>query len=140
MKDWLLKLALASIAALAPIHSILVSVFLLIIADLVTGVWAAKKQGQSISSSKLRNTVSKFFIYQMAIITAFVLETYLLEGAVPATKIVAGIIGLSEGVSVFENLNKISNTDLFKKLLTALGSANLPKQPTGSQNDSQKKQ
>lgn len=133
MDKWLAKIAIAAIAALAPVHSVLISVGVLIVADLVTGVWAAHKLKQKISSAKLRNTVSKFFIYQTAVITAFILETYLLDGSLPVIKLVAGLIGAVEGLSIFENLNKISGNNLFKVLLEKLGSSNLP-----SQNDKQK--
>jgi hypothetical protein len=128
VKEWLSKLALVTIAALAPIHPVLISVGVLVFADLVTGIWAALKDQDRVSSAKLRNTFSKLLIYNIGVITAFILEVHLLDGAVPAVKIVAGLIGTVEGLSVFENLNKISGNNLFKVLLARLGSSNLPPQ------------
>jgi hypothetical protein len=128
VKEWLSKLALVTLAALAPIHPVLISVGILVAVDLLTGVWAALKFNEKISSAKLRNTFSKLLIYQIGVITAFVLEVHLLDGLVPAVKIVAGLIGAVEGLSAFENLNKISGNNLFKALIERLGSSNLPPQ------------
>lgn len=124
MKEWLSKVAVMIVSVLAPIHAVMISVGVLIFSDLVTGVWAAIKRGEHIKSSKLRNSVSKLIIYQIAIISGFVFETYLIGDLMPITKIVAGIIGLVEIKSIFENLNVIYGSDLFKVLINKLGSTN----------------
>lgn len=124
MKEWLEKIAVASLAALAPIHPVMISVGFLILADLVTGIWAATKRGQKISSAAMRRTVSKMFIYQMVVIGGFVLETYLLGGLFPVSNIVAGVIGLVEFKSMLENSNHIMGGDIFKIILKKIGSEN----------------
>jgi sugar phosphate permease len=127
MKEWLGKLALVIITILSPIYGVLISVGFLVLADMVTGVWAAIKRGEKFSSAKLRNTVSKFLIYNIAVISGFLVETYLMENLVPVTKIIAGVIGIVELKSVLENGNAITGTDLFKEVVARLGSSNLPK-------------
>ena len=112
------------IAALAPIHAVLVSVGVVIFADLFTGVWAAHKRGERINSAGLRRTISKMFVYSLAIILGFIIETYLLNGLLPISKIAAGLIGVTEGLSIFENLNSISGNNVFKSLIDKLGSVN----------------
>ena len=124
MKEWLEKIAVASLAALAPIHPVMLSVGFLILADLITGMWAAKKRGEKISSAAMRRTISKMFIYQMAVIGGFVLETYLLGGLLPVSKIVAGVIGLVEFKSMLENSGQIVGGDIFKMILKKIGSEN----------------
>lgn len=124
MQEWLQKIALASLAALAPIRAVLISVGFLILADLVTGMWAAKKRGEKISSAAMRRTVSKMFIYEMAVIGGFLLETYLLNNVMPVTKIVAGTIGLVEFKSMLENSDQIVGGNIFKAVLKILGSKN----------------
>jgi hypothetical protein len=124
MKEWLTKLLLVAVAALAPIHAVIISVGLLVIADLVTGIWAATKRSEKIKSAALRRTVSKMVIYQIAVITGFLLEQNLLAELVPVTKIIGGIIGLVEFKSILENANVITGTDLFKEALKKLGSQN----------------
>lgn len=124
MKDWLQNLLLASVAALAPIQAILISVGVMILADLFTGILAARKRGEKISSAAMRRTVSKILIYQTAVITGFLLETYLLASLVPISKLVAGVIGLVEFKSILENCNTALGQDIFQTILFKLGSEN----------------
>lgn len=124
MKELFLKLCLAAIATLAPIHAVIVTVGILIFADLATGIWAAKKRGDEISSARMRDSITKMLVYQTVIITGFLVETYLIGGLVPVVKLVAAVIGMVELKSLIENANQILGQDLFKVLLSKLGSKN----------------
>ena len=128
MKQLLTSLAISAFAVLAPIHAILLTVGITIFGDLVTGVWAANKRGEKISSAGLRRTISKIVVYNLAIVLGFIIEKYLLGDILPVSKIAAGLIGATEGLSIFENLNSISGNNVFKSLIDKLGSVNqLPK-------------
>jgi hypothetical protein len=129
MKEWIQRIVVASLAALAPIHAILVSVGVLILADFFTGILAARKRGEKITSAAMRRTVSKIVIYQTAVITGFLLEHYLLDSIVPVAKLVAGVIGLVEFKSILENSNTVLGQDIFKMVLLKLGSENDKKKP-----------
>lgn len=124
MKKILEYLALSSIAALAPIKEVLITVGTLIVLDLITGIWAAIKNNQKITSARLRDTITKMLLFQIAVITGFLLEKYLLGDLLPVSKIVAGIIGATEGTSIFENINKIRGDNVFKVLVDKFGSVN----------------
>lgn len=124
MLPWFKKILLASLAILAPIHAIMTVTGILIFADFITGMWAAKKRGEEIHSAGMRRTVSKLLIYQIVVITGFVSETYMLGGALPLSKIAAGLIATVELKSILENANVILGYDLFKDLLAKLGSKN----------------
>lgn len=124
MKEWLGKVAIACLAVLAPIQTILLSVGFLITADFITGIWAAHKRKEQIKSAAMRRTISKIVIYQMAVITGFLLETYLLSSIFPVSKLVAGVIGLVEFKSILENGNTILGEDIFKVVINKLGSDN----------------
>lgn len=124
MKDFASKLLLVILAALAPIKTVIICVGVLVMADMITGVWAAYKKGESIKSAGLRRTVSKFVIYQIAIITGFIVEKYLVGDSIPITKVLGGMIGLVELKSILENANVITGTDLFRLLIERLGSQN----------------
>lgn len=128
MREWLEKLLLACVAVLAPIHAVIITVFVLVIADMITGIWAAKKQGQEVNSASMRRSVSKLFIFEVVIIAAFLVEQFLIGGLFPATKIVAGAIGLVELKSILENANIIAGEDIFKMVLQRIGSENDLKQ------------
>lgn len=124
MKEWIYKTMLVAVAALSPIHSVMITVGILISMDLITGLWAAYKKSEIITSAALRRTVSKFVIYQIAVISAFIVQKYMLADLVPASNIVAGVIGMVELKSVLENASKILGGDVFKLILEKLGSQN----------------
>lgn len=124
MKNWIEGLLVAFLAILAPIHMLMLSVGILIVADAITGVWAALKRNEPISSAALRRTVSKFLIYQLTIISGFLVQNFMLENTLPITNIIAGAIGLVELKSVLENSTVILGTDIYKELLKKLGSKN----------------
>ena len=124
MKDWLVALALAGMAALAPIKAVMITVGILIIADALTGMYAAHKRGEKISSAAMRRTLSKMMVYQGVVICGFLLEANILDSLVPVAKIVAGAIGMVEFKSILENANSIVGTNIFKAVIDKLGSDN----------------
>lgn len=124
MKEWLAKIAVAAIAALSPIHAVMLSVGFLILADLVTGIVAARKRGEKVRSAAMRRTISKILVYQLAVISGYLLEHYLMSDIMPVAKLVAGVIGMVEFKSILENSNTIVGTDIFKSILQKLGSEN----------------
>lgn len=123
MKEFIVRLLIAAIAVLSPIKAVLIATGVTILIDLISGICRAVKAKEKIESSVMRRTVTKFFVYQLAIISGFIIETYLLQ-AIPITKLVSSVIGLVEIKSILENLNGIYGQDLFKTLLEKLGSDN----------------
>ncbi len=124
MKEWLIATLLSGLAIFAPIQASVFAVGALIFADLIIGVLAARKRGESITSAGLRRTITKMFAYESALILGFVVEKYLAADVIPIAKLVAGMIGVTELKSVFENLDVISGNSIFKSLIQKLGSKN----------------
>ena len=128
MKDILVKygqpLLLSTLAVLAPIKAILLVTGFLIFADLLSGVIAAKKRGETISSGGLRRTITKCLVYNLAVISGFLVEKYMLADIIPISKLISGVISLVELKSILENLNSINGTDIFKTVISSLGSKN----------------
>ena len=62
------------LALLSPLDEVLTTVMFLIVVDFITGAYAAVKLQIPIQSEKIANTVSKFFIYNLVIISAYFLE------------------------------------------------------------------
>lgn len=124
MKEYAINLVLAILAVFAPAKAMILSSFILVMSDLVTGVWASNKQGKPITSAGLQRTVAKLFVYEMAILLAFIAETYLTSNMIPVSKVVAGLVGITELKSCLENLNTISGQDLLKEAISKLGSKN----------------
>jgi len=124
MKSWVYYTLMSLAAVFAPIKPLILTVGFLIFADCLTGVWAAKKRGEAIRSAALRRTVSKMVIYQIALLTGFLVEIYMIESLLPISKLVAGAIGMVEFKSILENSTVITGQDLFKSLIQKLGSKN----------------
>lgn len=117
---FLTSLPLAIFCVLAPVSPVLATALILVVVDLLTGVVAAKKKGEVINSRGLRRSVTKLFIYEIALMVAFLAGQYLLM-ELPVLKIVASMIGLTELRSVFENLSVISDEPVIKLLVGKLG-------------------
>lgn len=124
LNNYLTKASVLLITLLSPIHGVMATVGFLIVADLVTGMIAAKKRGEKINSAAMRRTVSKMVVYQIAVISGFLLETQLLHELLPVTKVVAGVIGMVEFKSILENGNTILGVNIFKEVIKRLGSKN----------------
>jgi phage-related holin len=114
---------LSLLAILAPIKATLLVVGFLIIVDLITGILKAKKEKKDISSARLRDSISKMLIYHTAVISGYVVQTWMLP-EIAIVKIVSGLIGAVELKSIYENLNVLHGSDIFKVLLDKLGSIN----------------
>lgn len=125
MKSFLSNLIVSALAALAPIKPVMITVGILIVSDLLTGIWAARKRGEPITSAGLSRTVSKMVVYQTAVVTGFLLQRYLLADAMPIVNIVGGVIGLVEFKSFIENANVIVGHDIMSEILKRLSSKNL---------------
>ena len=124
MKDWLTGVLVSTLDVFAPIKAVILVTGLLIFADLVTGILAARKKGQKITSAGIRSTVTKVFVYNAAIMLGFLAETYMLDGFIPISKIASGLIAVVEMASLLENLNTINGSPIFKSLIEKLGSIN----------------
>ena len=108
----------------APIQPLLITVGVLIAADTVTGIMAAKKRGEKITSAGLGRSIVKMFVYQTVLITGFLMEKYLLQDTgIPILKLISGVIGLTEFISLLENTETLTGVDLLK-LKKLLGSKN----------------
>jgi len=122
MKDFALTTSLAIVAVFTPIHAVLIVVGVLISVDFFTGILRSLKIGNDITSKALSRTVTKMLAYQLAVITAFLLEKYLLDSAMPAAKIVASVIGITEFKSILENTEVITGKPVFKTIIDKLNS------------------
>lgn len=116
------KLAGALIVLLTPIHPVIITVGVLIFMDTFFGIWAAKKRGEKISSKRMGHSVVKMLVYQGVLITGFLVETHMIDGAVPIVKLAALYIGMVEVKSLLENASTILERDIFKEIIEKLGS------------------
>ena len=129
MKQWTVNVTLSVLALFAPAQDLFLATGILIVADLITGIMAAHKLKQPITSAGLRRTISKMLIYNIAVGAAFLVQKYLMADLVPVSNVVSSAIGLTELKSIIENIDKIRGGSLFKEILSKLGSSNDTPQP-----------
>lgn len=111
VSKWMMPIILSAIALLAPVHALMGAVGFLIAADFVTGLMAARKREEVITSRAMGRTVWKALVYQLAVVSGFALE-HLLAEELPVAKLVAGMIGLVEFKSLTENVKTVTGLDL----------------------------
>jgi phage-related holin len=120
MKETFLKYATATAAFLisyfTPAIPLMLAIGFFLISDFVTGIMAAKKRGEQITSKKMRPSVTKGIGYMIAILVAMVFERHFLPGF-EVMKIVAGLIAFIEVKSLDENFRVITGKSLFKQFL-----------------------
>lgn len=125
--------ALSILAIFAPIQPLLLAVGFLIAADTLTGIMAAHKRGEKITSSGFSRSIAKLFIYQTVIVTGFLMEKYLIADlGLPVVKLLAGVIGVTEFVSLLENAESITGLN-FSKIKKLLSSKNAEEPNSGKQ-------
>lgn len=110
------KAMVAIAALLAPIKAVMLTVGFLVFVDMIFGVVAALKRKEKFESNKMGRTVIKMLIYQLAIITAFAVESTIIP-ELPVTRIAAAAIGLTEFQSLLENFKSITGVDIWQKVL-----------------------
>jgi hypothetical protein len=114
-KKFGLELLISCLSVLVGVKSILVVVGILLFFDMLTGVWAALVKQEEIHSKKLGHTVTKMIIYQITIISAFLIEKYIIT-QIPITEVVAGFLALVELKSISENVLIITGLDFFNAI------------------------
>jgi len=125
MKEWMFlkgKVWLfASLAVFLPIKELMLTIGFLVGADLVVGVWKAIKTGQRIRSRRMSDTITKLLLYQLAIMSGFLIETFIISELIPITKLIATVIAIIEFKSIIESIEAVTGKDLWSKIKTIIG-------------------
>jgi phage-related holin len=100
----------------APAYPIMIGIGFLVTMDFITGILAAKKRGEIITSKKMRPTIMKGFGYMASILIAFIMQNIFLTD-MEVMKIVSGLVAMIELKSLDENLTDITGKSIFKQFL-----------------------
>jgi FtsH-binding integral membrane protein len=114
------------IAILAPIKAMIIAAAVVTILDFIVGIIAALKRKERITSSGLKTTVVKIFVYEVALILGFIVQHYLMSDGIQVVNLAATLIGCTELKSVMENLEEIYGQPFLSgliKMLTAKASS-----------------
>ena len=114
---YLLKIFAFLLIYITPIHQILITVYLLLSFDLVSGITKAIKLKQKITAAKLKLSVIKFVYYSLAIIAAFQIDTAMIHpDSLLLTRIIAGYITWVEFQSLIENVSLITGRNIWMEV------------------------
>jgi phage-related holin len=110
---------------LLPIWGFIALAIFLTICDAVSGMLAAKKRGEKITSRGFYRTLEKFAVYLLSIAAAAGLKTVFMSGSgvvpnIPLVEVVAGSICFNEFLSFRENVQTLTGIDIlggFKKVI-----------------------
>jgi uncharacterized membrane protein len=94
-----------------PIQGFLLFTVAVVFADTITGIKAARKEGQKISSKGLYRTTEKIVVYFTSILI-FELAKNTFSIPFPTTYMVAMMISATELFSVAENVQRITGVNL----------------------------
>jgi small-conductance mechanosensitive channel len=76
------------------------------------------KLKETITSRKMSQSISKFLLYNAAILSGFLCETYLLK-EIGFVRIILGLIAIVEFKSISESINRLLGLDLWTALKNA---------------------
>lgn len=112
-------LGASAIAFFEPITAVLVWVFIFVLADMISGMYASLKEGKHLESRKMQKTVIKTIMYSSCIILLHGIDTYMVTimdcgFAKTGSAIICGI----ELYSIFENFYRATGNKVFKILTT----------------------
>ena len=102
----------------APIATVMVAILVLMLIDFIVGVIASRRRGEKFSSKRLGDSFIKLLLYLIGIIAAHLTTLYFIP--IPFVNIVAGLIGATEIVSIFENISNVTGTNFIKYIKDAI--------------------
>lgn len=108
-------------SVLLPIKELMLTIGFLVAADLVVGIWKAMKTGQKIRSRRMSDTITKLLLYQIAIISGFLIEKYVITGMIPVSKLIGTVIAIIEFKSIIESIEAVTGTSLWDKIKVIVG-------------------
>ena len=98
-----------------PIWPFIVTAICLVFADAVTGVIAAKKRGERITSRGFYRTSQKIVVYMVSILACEGVRVVFVPG-IPVTYTAAAAISVTELKSILENTKLVSGVNIFQQI------------------------
>lgn len=115
LKQNLLDIVALIVVFFTPVHAALLTVVALGLVDFITGIWAAKKRQETITSNKMFRSIVKVTIYNLLILISYLVEKYMID-YLPLTKIATSCIAVIEMKSLYENSSDILGIDLWSRV------------------------
>lgn len=128
LPDWIMMCLLSIITFFSPVLVQMYFLFFLILVDLITGIWAAKKQNKKITIKKLLLTVNKTISYILLVCIGYIFDTVFIKeafGAPYMINIFIMLLALNEFRSSVMNISKVLGYDIWNLVLNSLGKKKL---------------
>lgn len=117
MRTWLLHLWIGLVAFISPLFPLAILVSTLIGTDFVFGIYRAYKTKQEINSRKMGHTISKLFLYNLAVLSVFMLEKLVFGTDTQFTKVVVGVVAMVELKSIDESFRILYGFSIYESLI-----------------------
>ena len=98
---------------LIPTYEMIAVMQFLLFIDFLTGVWKAKKQGESITSKRMADSITKVILYTVGIIVTYVLQHHIGKDMVNIMFLFGALICTRETKSIMENIEIITKTKIW---------------------------
>lgn len=108
------SIGISLLAFIAPIQLLILSVGVLVLFDTLCGLYRAYKLEQDITSKKLSHVISKLLLYNVAIISGYIMQLMIGGDLIPVAKIIAVGIGMVELKSISESVDEVTGINIFK--------------------------
>ena len=111
-------LFISALAILTTIEPLLLVVGFMIVVEFIFGISRSiKLYGfNSITSRKMGNTLSKMLLYNLTVISVYLLEQYIIQTGLPLAKLAAGMICLVEIKSIDESFSSLFGWSFWEKI------------------------
>ncbi len=117
MEKYIYSFIGAFVGFVAPLPILVFWVFMFVIADMVTGMLAAKKRGEVLTSKKMKLTISKLLCYMVVVLLAHAINFHVLPFVeLYSCYVASGIICFVELFSILENMYVVTENQVFRLL------------------------
>lgn len=120
---YITQIAAVMLSFISPIAGVLMAVGAFIFLDTIIGIWKAKKIKQKVTSRRLSSVVNKMLVYQLTVITFFILGHFIVNDIVKTfldvdyamTKLIAIILISIEFFSIDESFKTATGKGLLER-------------------------
>jgi hypothetical protein len=105
------------VAFVSPLVPLAILVSTLIGTDFVFGIYRAYKTNEEINSRKMGHTISKLFLYNLAVLSVFMLEKLVIGTDTQFTKVVVGVVAMVELKSIDESFKLLYGFSIYESLI-----------------------
>lgn len=105
---------------LLPAYQYVGVIIFLLIADMITGIWKAIKNGEPVTAELIGKTITRMILWNVGILCSFLVQSVITSNAIPIMLIFSMLICVREFKSIIENIEAITNTKIWEYIVTQI--------------------